>query len=307
MRGRSAFVVGAFALLVAGCGGGAPTSAAHGNSAHDVVAVDDGAPFTCPDPESQDPLTGADTLPAGATAALICYRDNHELWFPPAGALTHGVGRLVRLVNAQRIVPPSASGACNADLGPAYSIVLRYAGGTRTIQGENDGCRTVSVGSVQRAGTQRVYDAYLAALARQRAHSEPPDVHLRPPACPTDRLQPFSPLADPALTAAASVCRHLDHHWNGHRRGRPLTASQVRVLRRDLATARPRTFQPTARDHLCRSPILRGPLRVSALDGWGDELVVDLACDTYRFTPRTGHTVVTVHLLPRTARMLTHH
>jgi hypothetical protein len=310
VRRRAMIVVGAFALLLAGCGGGgssvdadpstsgAPTGAA-------VTALDS-TPFACPDPQDQTPMTGADTLPRGAKAALICYRDNHDLWFAPAGSLTEGVGRLVRMVNAQDIHPNAQNENCNADLGPAYSIVFRYADGTRTITGENDGCHPVMVGSTERGGARRLLAAFLNALARQRMHVPPPDVSRRPPACPTDRIEPSGPLADPAHVVAASLCTHLGGPWGEQRAGLPFTPAQVAVLRRDLATAKSRIFRPTVGGHHCRSLVLRGPVRISALDQWGDQFVVDLACDTYTFVPLTEDGFVTVHLLPATARMLGH-
>jgi hypothetical protein len=160
------------------------------------------------------------------------------------------------------------------------------------------------VGPAQRAGGRLVFRAFLSATAAQRRHTRPPDPRQGPPTCPTSRIPPYSPLADPTRVAAASLCTHLDDRWNGERPGRPLRSRRLAALRHDLATARARVFEPRRRQHLCRSPVLRGPLRISALDAWGDRFVVDLACDTYRFVPRGGQDLVTVHLLPRTARVL---
>jgi hypothetical protein len=128
----------AVAMLVVGCGGGGTSS--------------DGTPFACPDPQDQTPMSGADTLPTGATVALLCFHDNRFVWVPPHGQLRTGLDHLVRVVNAQRVHDPNSEDNCGGVGAPGWTVVLRYADGTRTIQGDNGGCWGLAVGSTERFG-----------------------------------------------------------------------------------------------------------------------------------------------------------
>jgi hypothetical protein len=92
---------------------------------------------------------------------------------------------------------------------PAWSIVFRYAGGTRTITGDNGGCWDLRVGASERVGSRTVYGAYLREVLRQRHQQGSPDVVWPSPRCPqhvrTDEA--FSPVADAGLLTSAVLCR----------------------------------------------------------------------------------------------------
>ena len=296
------------ALLLAACGGGGDAHPAARNSVvpstRAATAIAD-APFTCPGSHDAFVTPGLTRLPPGANAVRICYYDNTLLWLPPAGVLTRSVGALVHQVNTPRVRPVKKDQVCNADLGPAYGLVFRYPDGSRTIAADTAGCRDIVVGSTQRAGGRPLFHAYLAALARQRTHTNPPTGRRHVGPCIPDRIPPFSELIAPALLSDARVCRPAHDGASPYlRHGRRLDATRLRTFRRDLSTARRRAIDPRVGAHYCRAPTIAGPLRITAMDRWGDTFVVDVVCDLYRVqSPSTGGTL-TVPLLPATARML---
>lgn len=308
VRARSAASIAAVLLLV-GCGGNGSSGAGPGaGSAQTGTAttVDDGRPFACPAPDAVTATPGLVRLPRGANSAQICAVDNGLAWLPPQGRLTRGVRELVHLVNTRPVRRTRPSQVCNADLGPAYAILLRYDDGVRTVTADTSGCRFISVGSSVRSGGRTLFHAFLTALARQRAHTTPaPARRLRLHRCVSDRVPPYSPLSDPTLLADARLCPQRAGSGPAYaRHGRPLDTAQLRALRHDLATAGPRTFEPKPGHHYCRAPVITGPVRITAIDRWGDEFVLGISCDTYQYTPRRGSRLVMVHLLPATARLL---
>jgi hypothetical protein len=296
----------AVAMLVVGCGGGGTSSGAGpgAGSAQTGTAttVDDTTPFACPDPQDDGPMTGADTLPMGATAALLCFHDNRFAWVPPHGRLRTGLDDLVRVVNAQPVHDPKADEGCGGVGAPAWRMVLRYDGGTRTIGGDNGGCWDLLVGSTQRTGAQVVWHTYLAALLRQRRAQGSPGARQPRPACPdhvrTDDA--FSPLADAAHLTDAVLCRTADMRVRHRIR---LSPTQLRTLRHDFATA------ATRRTHLdgaasCHTLPPRSSAAIVGVDGWGDPFTVLTQCDTYRLLQPAHSRYVFARMLPATARML---
>lgn len=302
MRGREPVVVGAFAvLLLAGCGsGGSSDGAGHTPGGTAVTAVDH-TPFACPDPDDRTPVGGADTLPTGATAALMCFRDNHVPWVPPRGVLRQGLDSVVRVVNAQRVHVASTAEGCSGVGAPAWSMVLRYADGTRTISGDNGGCWSLAVGSTQRFGSKRVFHAYLGALLRQRSGTTPPQSDRPPPTCPdrAEYSQGYSPIARVGRVTAAVVCRL----GRGPHRTIRLTPAQLATLRHDFATAatrRTRLRGPS--DCHALEPRVSGA--VVGVDRWGDPFTVLTTCDTYRAVQPARDRFLFARMLPATARLL---
>jgi hypothetical protein len=220
---------------------------------------------------------------------------------PPRGFLTQGLGRVVGVVNAQQVHEPAADENCGGVGAPAWSMVFRYADGTRTISGDNGGCWDLAVGSTQRFGSRRVFHAYLDALLRQRSGSTPPHVHVPPPTCPVHAqyLQGYSPIARVGQVTEAVVC-----HTQGrsHRTIR-LTPDQLATFRHDFATA---TLRPA---HLggpssCHALGPRVSGAVVGVDRWGDPFTVLTQCDIYRAVQPVRSHYVFARMLPATARML---
>jgi hypothetical protein len=295
----------AVALLLAGCGGSDSSGAGPGaGSAQTGTAttVDDGTPFACPDPQDDAPMSGADTLPTGATAALLCFHDNRFAWVPPHGRLRTGLDDLIRVVNAQPVHDPDPDEGCGGIGAPAWRMVLRYDGGTRTIGGDNGGCWDLLVGSTERTGAKVVWHTYLAALLRQRREQGVGDHQFIPPArCPS-RLRTdaaSSPLADAARLRTAVVCAIDGRQVHQIR----LSAQQIRALRHDFATA------ATRRTHLDGASSCHGlPPRVATVilgvDGWDDPFTVLTTCDTYQEHQPAHNRYLFARMLPSTARML---
>jgi hypothetical protein len=142
-------------------------------------------------------MSGADTLPTGATAALLCFHDNRYAWVPPHGRLAVGLDDLVRVVNAQRAHDPNSEDSCAGVGAPGWTVVLRYADGTRSIQGDNGGCWDLAVGSTERFGATSVWHADLAALLRQREQQGTPDTAPDPRRDASRRSVQVSPPAAP--------------------------------------------------------------------------------------------------------------
>ncbi len=296
--------VAAATVLFAGCGG-------RGESSNDVTpgqpgaqigttTTVDGTPFACPVPSDRAPVGGADTLPSGARAALLCARDTSAPWVAPRGALRRGLDHLVQVVNTQRVHDPDSEDFCGGVGAPGWTIVLRYADGTRTIQGDNGGCWGLAVGTTQRFGSKRVFDAFNRALLRQRSAESSPETVFPMPPCPSRRdAGSFSPLADAAHATSAAVCQHRGHKF------RPdlLTRTQIRMLRHDFATA------TTRRTHLdgpsdCHALPATSNGVIVGVDPWGDPFTVLTTCDTYRLLQPARHHYLFARMLPATARML---
>jgi hypothetical protein len=246
-------------------------------------------------------MSGADTLPTGATAARLCFHDNRDPWIPPRGNLTIGLDHLVRFVNAQPVHEPDPNVACGGVGAPAWTMVLQYDGGTRMISGDNGGCWDLAVGSTQRFGSKRVFHVYLRALLHERYGSTPPKLHVPPPACP-DRagyLQGYSPLARVGQVTDAVVCK-LGHKT--HRTIR-LTPAQLSTLRHDFATATTRrTHLDSPSDCHALGPRVAGA--VVGVDRWGDPFTVLTTCDTYRAVQPARDHFLFARMLPATAGML---
>ena len=296
MRGRGLVCVGALALLLTGCGGGSSSIPAAA-PAPQVVAGD----FRCPDPEA--PAAGddgSDILPSDAQAAVLCLHDNHDAWAPPTGVLVTGLDDLVGVANSQRIFHPDPNTGCGGVGAPAWTVVLRYAGGIRTISGDNGGCWDLLVGRTQRYGSAHVYDAYLQALLQQRRAQTPPDVARKPPACPNGVYPAASPAADPRLLVAAAWCRRAGEHW---RTIGALSPAQLAILRHDVRTSASR--HRALRVEHCRG--LR-PSTVGLLvgrDAWGDTVAIDFTCDFYRLFEPAQPRASFVRMLPSSLAVVT--
>jgi hypothetical protein len=198
-------------LGLTGCGSGSSSGAPTPGPPLVVAGT-----FRCPDPEAAATTVvdhGADTLPTGALGAVLCVHDDHVPWSAPRGQLQTGLDDLVGVVNAQRVFHPSPDLACGGVGAPAWTMVLSYPGGTRTISGDNGGCWDLLVGRTQRYGSRHVYDAYLTALVAQRTSQGTPDSRRTPPGCPATSYPATSPAGDPRLLVSASWCRHAGNHW----------------------------------------------------------------------------------------------
>jgi hypothetical protein len=258
------------------------------------------APFGCPPPAAPDVVDRAgDTLPTGARAAVLCYRDGHDAWYPPSGTLTSDVDSVVRAANAQRVHDPSSGDGCGGVGAEAWAMVVRYAHGTRTITGDNGGCWDLHVGTTQRFGSRKVFDVYLHALERQRAHGTATHAATTL-GCPTTRVPPSSPLASPSTMVKGVICTHLGPQPQPV----ALNRSQVTVLRHDFATESGRRINDTVAAR-CDSSVLHTPFVISGVDRWGDRFVVSVSCGHYSLTEPMDRHVYVVRPLPSTVRTLT--
>jgi hypothetical protein len=297
--GRLAVLLVAAALTLAGCGD--DSSSSPGSPAGGPAIAD--RPFRCPDPKA-DPEDvvdrGADTLPTGARAALLCWHDNRVQWAPPHGRLTSDLDAVVGVVNQQESFTPSPDIGCGGVGAPAWSMVFRYADGTRTITGDNGGCWDLLVGSTERYGSKKVYAAYLGALVRQRAQEHPVAFRAVPPRCPARvRFDAFDPIAD-ASTARTGVVCVLDGNLTTRRL--VLARAELATLRHEIATAARRHTDVDATSACPRNP--SSALQIRGIDAWREPFRVDIACGAYRYLrPGTGRYSFAT-LLPRTEQML---
>lgn len=144
------------------------------------------AQLKCPAKVDRAALPGEPGKPLakGAVRAVLCPAGGSGPFQPPRDALETGLDDLVALVNAQR--PVGSPGACSADLGIAWTVLLQYAdGGVASVTGENYGCGWLNIGAHEpisddaREGSALVYKKYLGLLAAQRATQEPPGAEVR--------------------------------------------------------------------------------------------------------------------------------
>jgi hypothetical protein len=218
-------------------------------------------PFTCSGPRTEHDPDVTPSLPAGATAARICYGSE---FFTPSQVLTQNVDTLVRAVNAAPMVysPPdfNCSGA-EGDYG--FTIVFQYSSGTRTVSEET--CRGLAVGRFTREGRVSLDPLYRSLLAEQIGTAA--GSVLTPP-CPKilgDRPQGVGDLRE--IVAA----RYCPTRAGGA--GPVLTAGQLRQLRawgRSYLGAATEPDDPTGR---CSTPATGWP-RLSVADAWGDYFTV---------------------------------
>jgi hypothetical protein len=290
-------------LLLVGCGGSGSSGAGPGaGSAQTGTAttVDDDAPFACPAPSDRTPVSGSDTLPTGARAALLCARDTDAPWVAPHGALHQGLDQLVGVVNAQRVHDPRTDDNCADVGGPGWTIVLRYADGTRTIQGDNGGCWDLTVGSTERFGARRVYEAFNRALLHQRTTGSAPDAVFPPPSCPSrPDFGSFSPLADATHATSVTVCVRVGSRYRPVR----LRKADLRLLQHEFATS------ATRRTHLdgasgCHALPPRSGVMLVGADPWGDPFTVLTTCDTYRILQPPDSRTLFARMLPATAHLI---
>jgi hypothetical protein len=309
VRARIA-TVGAFALLLGGCGWFGPDSGPDVAPGPAVV----GAPYACPVIGPDLVATpGSKDLPKGARAARFCRSDEPGAWLPPVDDLTRHVDALVQVVNRQPITGLASPGArdthnagCSGPSAPSFSIVLRYRGGTRTISGNPVACRglDLQVGNGMRDQSMRVWHAYFRLLASQRRHERPPTrLGSRVAACSgvAHGLR-VTPLFDVRRLTSARVCPvDPESHLVGP--ARDLTPVQLRVLRTDLLTQHTRRHHSAGDD--CGTWLGHRYYDIMAADQWGDRAVLYGRCNGYaevRAVP--GLVMPTVRPLPATARML---
>lgn len=290
-------VVGA--LLLAGCGGGS-------SSKHDAApaappsarpAATD-RPFRCPGPKTAAPPDyGADSLPNGAQAALVCVRDGGRSWTRPSDTLTTRVDALVRSVNRRPLRDQSLG--CAGGGGIEFALIPRYAHGTRTVTGGRDPCVPLTVGTAQHDDARGILFGYLRALEGQRAQAGPPrDVARRSPSCHAPTFSAGDLLARPDRIVTAVVCTA----GVKPRQVAALDRRRLAQLRRDFATVRARPSSASRFESKIQPPRLRA---VSiGRDAWGDTFHVELADGHYRLLPAAHGTYVFARMLPATARML---
>lgn len=283
-------------LVLSGCGDG--SSSSPGPPAPQVVD----APFRCPAPtrltQPGATDTGSDSLPSGATAARLCAAGWH------AEDLRSGLDHLVSVVNAQRAVDPRSDTGCGQGRVSAWTIVLRYEGGTRTISADDQSCAHLRVGAARRFGDAHVYDAYVQALLHQRHQQGPPRTAPPSPRCPrhavpVSRIDQDLPVADPTDAARAVVCVLTPRGA----RTIAMPRSALAALRHDLTTAR---IRPTDVDPPADCPSLApsADVMVNGVDTWGDRFSVSFECDVYRLLPVGTDRYLFVRLRPATARIL---
>jgi hypothetical protein len=298
--GRIAAVMVAAVLVLAGCGDNS-SSLSSGPGVTGPSIVD--APFRCPDPHAHPADVvdhGAGTLPTGAQAAKLCLLDNRAPWIPPRGALRNQVDDLVAVVNQQKLFHPRSDLACGGVGAPAWSMVFRYADGTRTITGDNGGCWDLLVGATQRYGSKTVFNAFVRALVRERRNGHPRTFHEEPPTCPPRliTLATFDPVADASTARVAALC--ILHRRSSQRL--LLTRRELATFRHDFATASQRRIDEKAMAPCSHKPTL-GYL-VRGLDAWREPFAVDIECGAYRLLHPGATRYWFARLLPRTQRLL---
>ncbi|MDT0202011.1 hypothetical protein [Nocardioides sp. AE5] len=162
------------------------------------------------------PLTGANTLPEGPVAVLMCSPGGGVSFQAPPDALTQDPDALVDLINAAPLRADDPNMACTMDLGPTWEFVFGYAdGSTRTIRAERHGCGGIFVGDGVRGDsgtTATLVDAFTGALHDQRAGLEPPtpapvvETSCRDPYMSESRAVSAMPLRAPVEFDSAVLC-----------------------------------------------------------------------------------------------------
>ena len=192
----------AAALVLSGCGDGSSSTARDRDRPP-------GRAGALPLPGSGDrlprrwPTTERTRCPTGARSARLCLLDNNIAWIAAARRPHH---RSRPTWSASSTPTQSTTrrptSAAVGWVRPAWSIVLRYAGGTRTVTGDNGGCWDLpSGGASEHFGSRTVYGAYLReVLPRQRASAglaPTSSLSLLPGARRTsDTDEALSPVAD---------------------------------------------------------------------------------------------------------------
>jgi hypothetical protein len=230
------------------------------------------APFTCAGSRTERYRDVTTTLPAGATAARICFDGE---FFQPSQTLTQDVDTLVNEVNAAPIEYVSPDFNCSGAEGDyGFTIVFRYPSGTRSVSEET--CRGLALGAYTRAARVKLDPLYLSLLARQVGAG--PGSTAAPP-CRTSRSDRPEGVGDIRNIIAARYC---PSRAGGP--GRALDGSQLRQLRSWGRSYLGATTEPDHPAGRCSRPAAGWP-ELSLADAWGDRFTVVLVGCSPRLFP----------------------
>jgi hypothetical protein len=106
------------------------------------------APFACPGQTAPAQNAVSNSLPSGATGALLCY-DDGTLYSPRVILNSPGVEALLLAVDRAPVIYSAPNVTCGGIVGfREYSIVFRYPSGTRTVSMKM--CRGLAIGPFTR-------------------------------------------------------------------------------------------------------------------------------------------------------------
>jgi hypothetical protein len=224
-------------------------------------------PFTCSGSPTKTYPDVTSSLPGGAIAARICFGGG---FFTPPQALTSDVGSLVRKVNASAIEYVAPNVSCTGGGEPEFTIVFRYASGTRSVSEEE--CRGLAIGRYTRSGGVNLDRDFMSLLAQQ-VGVDPASVPAPP--CPSTRSDEPVGVGDPRNVVAARYCP------GGESRGLPLDRARLALLRSWGGSLE--YGVSSAPERVCAVGTTGWPTLVLA-DAWGDRftMVVE-GCGRNRF------------------------
>jgi hypothetical protein len=228
------------------------------------------ASFSCSGSETGRHPDVSPSLPAGATAARICFRGGY---FTPPQTLTRGIPSLVRAVNEAPVQYVAPNLTCAGPDVPEYTLVFRYPRGTRSVAEET--CRGLAIGQYTRDLRRHLDRRFMSLLADQVG--VPPGSVIAPP-CPTASGDRPEGVGDPRNVVAARYCP----------RGGPTDRSLPRA-QLDLLRSWGRSLQFATQgepEHTCARPSAGWP-RLSLTDAWGDRFTLVLLGCGHRIYPAT--------------------
>jgi hypothetical protein len=264
---------------VAGSNADAPVTGGHRvePGACPVVSAEERDLYALPDPLPGEP----DSIRDGALRVWMCQGPGTPLDVP-RDALVSGVDDLAGIVDDLPLARDDDDIACAADGGPGYRLRFQYADGSvADAVGQLYGCGMVQVGATLHVGDREWTPAreFVRLLREQREAKTPPSPPEQPD-CVVDEatvLGPVSPVghADEMVTAvlcawdARGISGPPDH-------AAPIPADDLETLIADHADNRS-DAHPTGRE--CRAG---RQLSIQGLTAWGDRVLLDGFCITFR-------------------------
>lgn len=205
----------------------------------------------------------AGDIPEEALWLRLCpYDDPTQL--TPADALdTAGAHEVLAVLRDQRSLAPNPT--CRADLGPSFLLVAEYSGREPVaMELRLYGCGTAGTSTDRRTGAEAVFDAFRAALLRQRDQSVPP---APAPSCAAGTLLQGSVMPiGPADVVAGVACSSAA----GESHQRRMDADQLAEVLADVAAH----SDPRAESSCPAGPTTGLPEALVLVNSWADRLVL---------------------------------